>query len=89
MPSRSECTTAPVDMLRAIAMRVDNERIAVLTPAEQAFAMTLKGRRLLECVRLGGVEFRLSTAAGKLLAEERLTVAQRTDTHQSASQTVK
>jgi hypothetical protein len=57
-------------ILRAIATRADNERIAVLTHTERDFAMTLEGRRLLECVRLGGAEFRLSIAARKLLANE-------------------
>lgn len=58
-----------IQTLRAIAARADAEHIATLTAAEIDFAMTLEGRRLLECVRLGGNEFRLSIAARKLLSE--------------------
>jgi hypothetical protein len=68
-----------MDILRAIAKRADNERIAALTRAERDFAMTLAGRRLLECVRLGGAEFRLSVAARKLLAGADCNVLHRTD----------
>lgn len=74
-----------MDILRAIATRADNELIAALTPAEREFAMTLEGRRLLECVQLGGTEFRLSTAARRLLADESPTVLYRTDRQGGAS----
>lgn len=55
------------DILRAIAARADNEHIATLSPVELEFAMTLEGRRLLECIRLGSNEFRLSRLARELL----------------------
>jgi len=58
----------PIETLQAIATRVDSEHVATLTPAEHDFAMTLEGRRLLECIRLGASEFRLSASARKLLA---------------------
>lgn len=61
LPERAE-------ILRAIAARADNEHIAALSPAEVDFAMTLEGRRLLECIRLGSNEFRLSRRARELLA---------------------
>jgi hypothetical protein len=59
----------PTETLKAIAARADGEHIASLSPAEYDFAMTLEGRRWLECIRLGNMEFRLSLAAGKKLAE--------------------
>lgn len=64
----------PIDLLRAISARADNEHTAHLTEAEQEFAMTLEGRRLLECIQLGGSEFRLSVAARKLLTEPNPTL---------------
>ena len=60
----------PIEILRAIAARVDSEHVATLSATELDFAMTLEGRRLLECIRLGSNEFRLSAAARKLLAEQ-------------------
>lgn len=59
-----------IDILRTIAARADSEHVAALTPAELEFAMTLEGRRLLECIRLGSNEFRLSAAARRQLAEQ-------------------
>lgn len=56
-------------ILRGIAARADDEHIAALTPAEIDFAMSLEGRRLLESVRLGSTEFRLSRVARELLAQ--------------------
>jgi hypothetical protein len=58
-----------IELLQDIAARSDNEHVAVLSAAEQDFAMTLAGRRLLECVKIGRSEFRLSPTARKLLAE--------------------
>jgi hypothetical protein len=60
----------PTETLRAIAARADAEHVATLTAPEFEFAMTLAGRRWLECIQLGGHEFRLSAAARKLLAED-------------------
>jgi hypothetical protein len=60
--------SAQTEVLLAIAARADNEHIATMTPAEFEFAMTLEGRRLLQSVRLGSSEFRLSRSALTLLA---------------------
>ncbi|MBN8487564.1 MAG: hypothetical protein J0M20_07565 [Burkholderiales bacterium] len=57
------------DILRAIAARVDNEHIASLTLEEIEFAMTLEGRRLLQSVRLGSSEYRLSRLAREVLQQ--------------------
>ena len=61
----------PLEILRAIAARADSEHIAALSPAEIDFAMSLAGRSLLESVRLGSTEFRLSRVARDLLAQSR------------------
>jgi hypothetical protein len=58
-----------IEILQAIAARADGEHIVTLTAQEFDFAMTLAGRRWLECIQLGSHEFRLSAAARKLLAE--------------------
>lgn len=79
MSSHNEQSATSIAFLRAIATRADNERIAELTHLERAFAMTLEGRRLLECVQLGGAEFRLSVAACKMLADESQPVLHRAD----------
>ncbi|MBK7615443.1 MAG: hypothetical protein IPJ08_13475 [Burkholderiales bacterium] len=85
MSSHNEQAATSIALLRAIATRADNERIAELTHLERAFAMTLEGRRLLECVQLGGAEFRLSIAACKMLADENQAVLHSTDSQGEAS----
>ena len=72
MPDNVPMTLALIDqteILRAIAARADGEHIAVLSPAEIDFAMSLAGRSLLESVRLGSPEFRLSRLARNLLTQ--------------------
>lgn len=56
-----------LQLLRSVAARADGEGIAALRSDEQAFAMTLTGRRLLERIRLDGNAFRLSSRARELL----------------------
>lgn len=61
--------TSTIDILRAIAARADRHHLVELTPAEQDFALTLEGRRLLERIQLGHAEYRLSAAARAMLAD--------------------
>ena len=72
MTDNATMTLAPSEhpeILRAIAARADHDHVALLSPTEMDFAMTLEGRRLLECVWLGSSEFRLSKRARELLAK--------------------
>lgn len=62
--------TPTLDILHAIAARADRHHLVDLTPAEQEFALTLEGRRLLERIQLGFPEYRLSATALALLAQQ-------------------
>lgn len=64
------CMNSTIDTLRAIAARADRHHLVELTPAEQEFAVTLEGRRLLERIQLGHAEYRLSAMARAMLAEQ-------------------